>query len=166
MRRLGESEVGPCPTAIETEWVPLFIRFGHGCRWTQQVRRLGATQCSIIFNSSRCGHVNMVIDPSAFKENVASGMGFFLSRSWQNSSSGSKAERYERGLSLLLMRSSVFEGHGVSKTNRIQGGGWPLEPISRSYTGRARLSYVRPSAGEIKGCTFDKWPAPFQRSLG
>ncbi len=31
------------------------------------------------FNSSRCGHVNIIIDPSAFKENVASGMGFSFS---------------------------------------------------------------------------------------
>ena len=30
-------------------------------------------------NSSRCGHVNIISDPSALKENVASGMGFFLS---------------------------------------------------------------------------------------
>jgi hypothetical protein len=86
MRRLGESEAGPYATASEAEWVPLFIRFGHGCKWTQQVQRLGARQCSIIFNSSRCGHVNIIIDPSAFKESVAaSGLVFPV---WQKILSG------------------------------------------------------------------------------
>ena len=54
----------------------------------------GYTVSHQFFNSSRCGHGDIIIDPSAFKENVASGTGF-LSRSWQNILSGSKAERYE-----------------------------------------------------------------------
>ena len=93
---------------------------------------------SMFFNSSRCGHVSIVIDPSASRENVASGMGFFFSVLAEYLS-GSNAERYEWGLFLLLMRSSVCEGHAVSKSNRIHGGGWPLESRIRGYTGRARL---------------------------
>ncbi len=92
---------------------------------------LGLHSAASFFNSSRCGHVSIIIDPSAFRENVASGMGFSFSVLAEYLS-GAKAERYERGLYLLLMRSSVFEGHGVSKSNRIHGGVWPLESISRS----------------------------------
>jgi hypothetical protein len=135
---LVESEVGPYPTAIEAEWVPLFIRFGHRCRWTQQVQRFwGYTVPHQFFNSSRCGHVNMVIDPSAFKESVAArGLGFPV---WQNICRELKAERYERGISFSRMRSRGAEGYVVAKSNRIHGGGWPLESRSLSYTGRARL---------------------------
>ncbi len=43
-------------------------------------RFFGATQYRIIcFNSSRCGHGDIIIKPSAFKENVASGTGFSFS---------------------------------------------------------------------------------------
>ncbi len=54
----------------------------------------------------------MVIDLSASQENVASGMGFSFSVLAEYLS-GSNAERYEWGIFLLLMRSSVFEGHAV-----------------------------------------------------
>jgi hypothetical protein len=104
----------------------------------QQFLGLHST-ASIFFNSSRCGHGDIVIDPSAFKANVASGTGFSFAVLAEYFV-GIEGGALRVGLFfLLLMRASVFEGHGVSKSNRIPGGGWPLESRSRSYTGRARL---------------------------
>ena len=74
------------------------------------------------FNSSRCGHGDIIIDPSAFKENVASGMGL----------SFSVLDEYFVGIEGGALRAGSFFltyeiAYGVSKSDRIHGGGWPLE---------------------------------------
>ena len=127
MRRLGESEVGPYPTAIEAEWA-----FIYSVRpWLQMDDKcsdLGLHSAASFF---RCGHVNIIIDPSAFKENVASGMGL----------SFSVLDEYFVGIEGGALRAGSFFltyeiAYGVSKSDRIHGGAWPLESMSRSYESR------------------------------
>ena len=56
------------------------------------------------FNSSRCGHVDMVIDPSAFKESVAvSGLVFPV---WQNILAGVKGGALRAGSFFLTYESA------------------------------------------------------------
>ena len=73
MRRLSEPEVGPYPTAIEAEWA-----FIYSVRpWLQMDDKCSDLGLHSAASFLRCGHVNIISDPSALKENVASGMGFF-----------------------------------------------------------------------------------------
>ena len=118
MRRLSEPEVGPYPTAIEAEWA-----FIYSVRpWLQMDDKcsdLGLHSAASFF---RCGHVNIISDPSAFKENVASGMGL----------SFSVLDEYFVGIEGGALRAGSFFltyeiAYGVSKSDRIHGGGWPLE---------------------------------------
>jgi hypothetical protein len=111
------------------------------------------------FNSSRCGHVDMVIDPSAFKESVAvSGL---VSRSGRIFWRELKAGRYGRGLSFSRMRARSAEGYVVSKSDGIHGGGRSLES-NESWLHRSRKPIVRAGVSGSEGC-FQALPAPFQR---
>ena len=70
----------------------------------------------------RCGHVNIISDPSAFKENVASGTSF----------SFSVLAAYFVGIEGGALREGSFFltyeiAYGASKSDQIHGGGWPLE---------------------------------------
>jgi hypothetical protein len=114
---LGSGHKKKYPTGIEAEWA-----FIYSVRpWLQMDSSdLGLHSAASFF---RCGHVNIIIDPSAFKENVASGMGF----------SFSVLEEYFVGIEDGALRAGSFFltyeiAYGVSKSDRIHGAGWPLEP--------------------------------------
>ena len=107
MRRLSEPEVGPYPTAIEAEWA-----FIYSVRpWLQMDDKcsdLGLHSAASFF---RCGHVNII-----------SGMGL----------SFSVLDEYFVGIEGGALRAGSFFltyeiAYGVSKSDRIHGGGWPLE---------------------------------------
>ena len=134
MKRLGESDVGPSPTASDAEWGAsiIFARalaqnsrrdavFGSAMatEGRNKYSDLGLHSAASFF---RCGHVNIISDPSAFKENVASGMGL----------SFSVLDEYFVGIEGGALRAGSFFltyeiAYGVSKSDRIHGGGWPLE---------------------------------------
>ncbi len=93
------------------------------------------------FNSSRCGHVGMVIDPSAFKESVAvSGLVFPV---WQNILAGVKGGALRAGSFFLTY------------------GGRSLES-NEPWLHRSRKPIVRAGVSGSEGC-FQALPAPFQR---
>ena len=74
MRRLDEPDVGLGTTASEGEWCAyIFIR---GC---DLERYSDASN----FNSRRCGHVGIIIDPTAVKESVSEWPDFYFPV-WQN----------------------------------------------------------------------------------